>query len=400
MHGPSECMGNIIELCARELYPDPKINLGFIMCLTKDYKNIPERSLVEDCALEHAMDIRKLNECAARDDGGHGMEMLRKSIQRSADVSTETFKISCNKNLFILFLTMFPRLFRPTSRLAAPSASTTKSTASATAANGPTALTAPASTTSSLQSRSCRAALKRLKHTLPQLARLSQRICHRQRVHARLLTTRHNLERLNDTIQPNRLSRRLRRARLKRNMNNMDMEMVVRRLVMHIQLELVRINAGVRRNRRIHQLGAHVLQPGNMSALQVPQRPDIPPLHQRKQVQRIKRLSIPVEIRQQQKPFIAGFAQLSPVYNVLDLFFALNNVKYPVQSPLLPLLLHIWPYLVPVNLWRLCNKAHTLLAVLVDVSLCAWPDEVNLEVRVEIHVFFFLFVCYYGVFTA
>ena len=87
MHGPSECMGNIIELCARELYPDPKINLGFIMCPTKDSQPIPDRSLVEDCALEHAMDIRELNECAAGDNGAHGMDMLRKSIQRSADVS-------------------------------------------------------------------------------------------------------------------------------------------------------------------------------------------------------------------------------------------------------------------------------------------------------------------------
>lgn len=90
-HGPQECLGNIIELCARELYPDPKINLGFVMCLTKDYKNIPERSLVEDCALEHAMDIELLNECATRDDGAHGLELLRNSVERSAEVRTFSF---------------------------------------------------------------------------------------------------------------------------------------------------------------------------------------------------------------------------------------------------------------------------------------------------------------------
>ena len=86
-HGPGECMGNIIELCARELYPDPKINLGFIMCLTKDYKHIPERSLVEDCALEHAIDMNAINECATKDDGAHGMGLLRTSVARSAEVS-------------------------------------------------------------------------------------------------------------------------------------------------------------------------------------------------------------------------------------------------------------------------------------------------------------------------
>ncbi|KAG5926313.1 hypothetical protein E4U42_003432 [Claviceps africana] len=84
-HGPSECMGNIIELCARELYPDPKINLGFIMCLTRDYSHIPDRALVEDCALEHAVDIKALNDCATKDDGAHGMELLRTSVERTAD---------------------------------------------------------------------------------------------------------------------------------------------------------------------------------------------------------------------------------------------------------------------------------------------------------------------------
>ncbi|KAI1419248.1 hypothetical protein F5Y12DRAFT_789220 [Xylaria sp. FL1777] len=85
-HGPGECMGNILELCAHQLYPDPKIWLGFTMCLTKDYHAIPQRELVEDCALEHAVDFEKLNDCAARDDGAHGMSLLRESVERSASV--------------------------------------------------------------------------------------------------------------------------------------------------------------------------------------------------------------------------------------------------------------------------------------------------------------------------
>ncbi|KAI0008557.1 hypothetical protein F4779DRAFT_618542 [Xylariaceae sp. FL0662B] len=85
-HGPSECMGNIIELCAHHLYPDPKIYLGFTMCLTKDYEDIPERDLVEGCALEYAIDFEKLNECAVKDDGAFGLSMLRQSIQRTASV--------------------------------------------------------------------------------------------------------------------------------------------------------------------------------------------------------------------------------------------------------------------------------------------------------------------------
>ncbi|KAK1755824.1 hypothetical protein QBC47DRAFT_446184 [Echria macrotheca] len=86
-HGPEECLGNIIELCAQELYPDPKTFLGFTMCLTKQYKLIPQRTLVEDCALEHALDFEELNKCATKDDGAFGVGMLRHSVQRTADVS-------------------------------------------------------------------------------------------------------------------------------------------------------------------------------------------------------------------------------------------------------------------------------------------------------------------------
>ncbi|KXX80240.1 Gamma-interferon-inducible lysosomal thiol reductase [Madurella mycetomatis] len=71
-HGPEECLGNIIELCAQRLYPDPKTFLGFTMCLTRDYKHIPQRGLIEDCALEHAIDFSALNECATKDDGALG----------------------------------------------------------------------------------------------------------------------------------------------------------------------------------------------------------------------------------------------------------------------------------------------------------------------------------------
>lgn len=56
------------------------------MCLTRDYNHIPERALIEDCALEHAVDIQALNECATRDDGAHGMGLLRSSVERSAQV--------------------------------------------------------------------------------------------------------------------------------------------------------------------------------------------------------------------------------------------------------------------------------------------------------------------------
>ncbi|CAK7237853.1 hypothetical protein SBRCBS47491_010175 [Sporothrix bragantina] len=86
MHGPAECMGNILELCAHKLNPDPKIYLGFTMCISRDYEHIPDRELIEGCALEHAVDFEALNECAMRDDGQYAMNLLRDSVQHTKAV--------------------------------------------------------------------------------------------------------------------------------------------------------------------------------------------------------------------------------------------------------------------------------------------------------------------------
>lgn len=85
MHGPEECLGNIIELCAARLYPDPKIYLGFTMCMTRQYEDIPQRDLIEDCALEHSISMEKLGECIDHDEGSLGVDMLQASFNRSAD---------------------------------------------------------------------------------------------------------------------------------------------------------------------------------------------------------------------------------------------------------------------------------------------------------------------------
>lgn len=88
-HGPDECMGNIIELCAVNLYPDVKVYLGFTNCLTQDYPEIPDSELVEECALEFGIDKEKLNECASKDTGAFGLSLLRQSIKRSAEVRSK-----------------------------------------------------------------------------------------------------------------------------------------------------------------------------------------------------------------------------------------------------------------------------------------------------------------------
>ena len=85
MHGPEECLGNIIELCTAAMYPDPKIYLGFTMCMFRDYKDIPKRELVEDCALEHGIDVDKIASCTNEEDGTLSVKRLQKNFNRTAE---------------------------------------------------------------------------------------------------------------------------------------------------------------------------------------------------------------------------------------------------------------------------------------------------------------------------
>lgn len=84
-HGPGECLGNILELCAARLYPDPKLYLGFAMCMSREYAEIPSQELVQECALEHGIAFEKLNRCAVRENGELSVGMLRESFERSAE---------------------------------------------------------------------------------------------------------------------------------------------------------------------------------------------------------------------------------------------------------------------------------------------------------------------------
>lgn len=139
------------------------------MCMIKDYQDIPQRSLIEDCALEHAIDFDQLSDCASQDDGAYGVDMLRSSIRRSADVCYSSFTEHEGPSTN----TVISRL---ASRRVAQSDSTKKYTVSGTAVNGRIVQREPGSTTWLLRSRSCTGLPKRRKNLRPQLASLSERI--------------------------------------------------------------------------------------------------------------------------------------------------------------------------------------------------------------------------------
>lgn len=121
MHGPTECIGDMIILCAENLpFPPgqksssssmsgPRIptirSLGFANCLISSYEKIPGRSLVEDCALEHGIDFNSLNRCASRQNDDEddlsqedpsGIALLRRSALRNEQLG---IKQSCTVRL-------------------------------------------------------------------------------------------------------------------------------------------------------------------------------------------------------------------------------------------------------------------------------------------------------------
>ncbi|KAK6539704.1 hypothetical protein TWF694_009907 [Orbilia ellipsospora] len=90
-HGPDECLGDIIELCAYEIYkPEPQRWLGFINCMGKDYQNIPEDGFVKGCAMEYGLDFDKLEECASSEDKDKGIDLLRTSAKRAIQLGIHT----------------------------------------------------------------------------------------------------------------------------------------------------------------------------------------------------------------------------------------------------------------------------------------------------------------------
>lgn len=78
----------MILLCAAQLYPEPKLSLGFANCMVNDYRDIPQRDLVQSCAMEHGLDFGRINGCIS--DEGNAQLLLRDSVERSADAEIRT----------------------------------------------------------------------------------------------------------------------------------------------------------------------------------------------------------------------------------------------------------------------------------------------------------------------
>jgi len=52
--------------------------------MISDYPNIPDRTLVENCALEHSLSFEEINDCISNEDV-HGINLLRESVEWSRE---------------------------------------------------------------------------------------------------------------------------------------------------------------------------------------------------------------------------------------------------------------------------------------------------------------------------
>ncbi|KAL2918255.1 hypothetical protein HK105_202182 [Polyrhizophydium stewartii] len=82
LHGPSECIGNTQQLCARAMFPDPAQWFGFIRCQNRAWRSIPANS---DACFAEAISpdpaaLLAWRECVH---GARGRSLLAESTRRA-----------------------------------------------------------------------------------------------------------------------------------------------------------------------------------------------------------------------------------------------------------------------------------------------------------------------------
>ena len=118
-----------------------------------------------------------------------------------------------------------------------------------------------------------------------------------------------------------------------------------------------------------------------MALLEISQAPYISSVDQDQQMQTSESLSVPIQIRCQQETFLPrGFLAWISKQNVLLLFSPFEDIENPIQPSFIAHALHVRPYMLLVDGWRLGDHAKGLWGVLLDVLVCAGIDEIELEI--------------------
>ncbi|KAJ3277232.1 hypothetical protein HK104_003525 [Borealophlyctis nickersoniae] len=83
LHGDSECLGNIQQLCVRNNYPNPAQWYNFIICQDRFYQSIPSEQLAQKCAEAVGVNYARVKSCV---DGAEGKTLLRASVERTKEM--------------------------------------------------------------------------------------------------------------------------------------------------------------------------------------------------------------------------------------------------------------------------------------------------------------------------
>jgi hypothetical protein len=88
MHGPSECLGNIVNACAQKMYPAGQA-VPFTQCLLDDYRHVPQERLLLRCTKENGLEFESINECASDPGEEGGLELVRESFQKANELGVK-----------------------------------------------------------------------------------------------------------------------------------------------------------------------------------------------------------------------------------------------------------------------------------------------------------------------
>lgn len=98
-------------------------------------------------------------------------------------------------------------------------------------------------------------------------------------------------------------------------------------------------------------------------------------------MQACDRLSVPIQIRQEQKSIIWVYALTRIVQQDILLFRApFEDIENPVQAALISFLLHIRPHMAPIDFRRLGHHSNELWRIFLDVLFGAGVDEIHFQI--------------------
>jgi hypothetical protein len=88
-HGPSECLGNMLHLCAAKLTAPSLDYLPFSRALLEEYGKVTDQDFIKSAAEKAGIDFDELNRCVSNIGPGGGMDLLVTSVERTEEAGVK-----------------------------------------------------------------------------------------------------------------------------------------------------------------------------------------------------------------------------------------------------------------------------------------------------------------------